>query len=346
MSKFALAMILALSAWVLGCATAGAPVARCTGSPSGDAVVATTRDGPITEAELNREIARKPKVASQLYAIRRDALEGMILQRLVEEEAARRKETPEALVTSVAAAKPPTDAEVKQFFDERLAGGGYKLDEVKGQIVQHLTTERRKAALIAFLDDLKAKAHVAILLLPPKVDVATDGPSRGAEHPKVTIVEFSDFQCPYCKAQEAALHRILAEYPRDVRLVFRDFPLDIHPDAQRAAQAGACADEQGKFWPMHDILFEHASALGASDLSRYARDAGLDGPKFDRCLASGETEKRIEASREEGERDGVEGTPALFVNGRPLPGATSYEDLKAAVDEELADAGHAKGGTR
>jgi protein-disulfide isomerase len=233
----------------------------------------------------------------------------------------------------------PTDADIKKFFDEHVASSGYKLEDVKGQIVEHLTAEQRKTVLVAFVERLKAKAQVEILLKPPRAEVEARGPSKGVENAPVTIVEFSDFQCPYCQRQEDALHKILTDYQGRVRLVFRDFPLDIHPDAEKAAQAAGCADDQGKFWPMHDKLFENQASLGVDMLKKYAREAGLDGHQFDSCLDTGAAKKRVEKSLQEGMHAGVDGTPALFINGRMLAGATSYDELKAAVDEELAGGG-------
>ena len=303
--------------------------------------VATLQGGEITAQELDREIASKPKLARQIYELRRDALEGMLLQRLVEGEAARRQLTPEALLESELKkhAPPPTEAEIKAFFDERLAGSGYKLDEVRAQIVEHLAAERRKAALVTFLEDLKAKAKVRILLPSPVVKVEGTGPEKGPVAAKVTLIEFSDFQCPYCQKQEDALHRILADYPTDVRLVFREFPLDVHPDAAKAAQAAACADDQGKFWPMHDALFQHQGALSVDKLKGYARGAGLDGARFDSCLDSGKSQPKIDRDLKDGEQAGVEGTPAIFVNGRLLSGASSYEELHRAVEDALHGSG-------
>lgn len=303
----------------------------------GARTIATLSGGAITEFDLDRQIAAKPKLARQIYEIRRDALEAMILQRLVEGEASRRKVTPEVLLEAEVQKKvaPPTEAELKRFFDERLAGSGYKFDEVHGQIVEHLQAERRKAALVAFLERLKAKAHVQILLPAPRVDVAGTGPSRGLPSAKITLIEFSDFECPFCQKQEDALRRLLAAYPTDLRLVFREFPLDLHPDAMKAAQAALCADDQGKFWPMHDALFQGQSALGVDKLKSYARAVGLDGPRFDSCLDSGKTKPRIDRDQQDGEEAGVEGTPAIFVNGRMLSGATSFEDLRQVIEDAL-----------
>jgi protein-disulfide isomerase len=308
---------------------------------SGNDVVATTNLGPVTAAELDHAIASRPKLARQIYEIRHDALEGMILQRIVEAEAARRKTTAEKLVSEEVGkgVTAPSDADIKRFYDEHVASSGYKLEDVKGQIVDHMVAERRKAALVAFVDKLRASAQVKLLLKAPRTEVEAHGPSKGAETAPVTIVEFSDFQCPYCQRQEEALHRILTDYKGQVRLVFRDFPLDIHPNAEKAAQAAACADDQGKFWVMHDKLFENQGALEVDKLKSYAREAGLDGKQFDLCLDKDSTKERVDKSQQAGEHVGVEGTPALFVNGRMLSGATSYEELKAAVDEELASGG-------
>ncbi|MHB8418985.1 MAG: DsbA family protein [Myxococcales bacterium] len=301
--------------------------------------VATSTLGTLTEGDLDRAIAGKPKLAKQLYELRHEALEDLLLQKLVEAEAAKRKTTPEQLLTEVMTkAGAPTDAEVQAFFDKHLSGSGYKLGDIKGQLAERMAAERRQAAIGAFLTDLKSRAKVHILLEPPRVHVEAQGPSTGDPGAKVTIVEFSDFQCPYCRRQEDALHRILTDYRGKVRLVFRDFPLDGHPDAAKAAQAGACADEQGKFWPMHDKLFENQDALSVANLKSYARELGLDGGKFDACLDGDRTLPRIQQSLSEGEKAGVDGTPALFVNGRMLSGATSYEDLRAAVEDELAAA--------
>jgi protein-disulfide isomerase len=319
----------------VACASASA-VAKPEPSP---APLATTDLGNFTESDLDAAIAAKPKLAKQLYELRREALENLVLQRLVEAEAKKQATTPQDMLEKiVAGAGAPSDAELQKFYDEHLKTSGYKLADIKEQLAEKMTAERRQAAVGGFLDELRQRAHVRILLAPPRVKVAATGPSKGEATAPVTIVEFSDFQCPYCKRQEDALHKILTDYPGKVRLVFRDFPLDGHPDAAKAAQAAACADAQGKFWNFHDKLFDNQAALGVSDLKSYARQEGLDGKKFDACLDGDEMRARVDENLHEGEAAGVDGTPALFVNGRPLSGATSYEDLKAAVDEELATA--------
>jgi protein-disulfide isomerase len=299
--------------------------------------VATLAGTRITAEQLDQDLATRPKLAKQVYDARREALEAMILDHLLRAEAARRGVSPDVLLQDEVEKKaiPPSDLEVQRFYDQELAGSGYKLEEVRSKVAGHLMVSRRQAAFDALIEGLKAQSDVRVLLQAPKVSVSTIGPSRGPEHASVTIVEFSDFQCPYCQKQQEALKQLLADHPKDVRLVFRDFPLKMHPNAAAAAEAGACADEQGQFWAMHDLRFENRENLATADLKRYARTAGLDGPRFDACLDSGKTQPRIAASLEEGERVGVEGTPALFINGRMFTGATSYAELKQTVDEEL-----------
>jgi protein-disulfide isomerase len=318
-------------------------LAGCAGSKAvlcpdpGSAAVATIGVTKITADQLDKDLATRPKLSKQVYDAKSEALESMIVDRLLRAEAARRGISPEALLQVEVEKKtaPPSDIEVQRFYDQELAGSGYKLEEVRTKVAGHLIVSRRRAAFDALVENLKSQADVKILLEAPKVSVSATGPSLGPENASVTIIEFSDFQCPYCQKQQEALKQLLAEHPKDVRLVFRDFPLKMHPNAAAAAEAGACADEQGRFWAMHDLLFENRENLATTDLKRYARTAGLDGPQFDGCLDSGKTQARIAASLEEGERVGVEGTPALFINGRMFSGTTSYTQLKQTVEEEL-----------
>jgi len=194
-----------------------------------------------------------------------------------------------------------------------------------------------------FLSGLRAKADVRILMEPPRLRLAVgDDPTRGPADAPVTIVEFSDFQCPYCSRATATLKKLETAYPGKIRLVYRDFPLvQIHPNAARAAEAAACANEQGKFWPMHDVMFEHQDKLGEADLKQSAASLGLDAAKFDQCLESGRYTGQWKKDTAEGEQYGVSSTPAFFINGRLVVGAQPFESFARIVDEELARAGRA-----
>lgn len=172
---------------------------------------------------------------------------------------------------------------------------------------------------------------------PPVEDVSVAGqPTRGPDNAKVTIVEFLDFECPFCKRyNDETLPRIEATYGDKVRFVVRNFPLAIHPAAEKAAEAGECAYAQGKFWEYHDLLFKNQSALDVDSLKRYARDLQLDGARFDTCLDGGEGAAQVSQDVGEGDRVAVSATPTFFVNGHRLVGAQPYEQFKSAIDAAL-----------
>jgi protein-disulfide isomerase len=185
------------------------------------------------------------------------------------------------------------------------------------------------------LRELRQRYNVAIALEAPKVNVSTDNdPVRGAKDAKVTIIEFSDFECPYCRRVQPALKRLLEEYDGRVRLVFRDFPLNIHKNAQKAAEAAQCAAEQDKFWPYHDKLFE-ATALSPDDLKKYAGELELDTDKFNACLDAGQYAQEVADDMKDGQEAGVNSTPSFFINGQPLSGAVPYERFQEIVDAAL-----------
>ena len=168
--------------------------------------------------------------------------------------------------------------------------------------------------------------------------VSTDAaPVRGPANAPVTIVEFSDFECPFCKRAHPTLTQLLKDYPGKVKLVYRDFPLEsIHPQARRSAEAARCAEDQGKFWDYYDVLFSESPKLSPDDLKRYAAQVGMDVKKFDECVAAGVHKATVQRDLDEGTRLGVNGTPAFFINGRSLSGALPLEAFARIVDEELS----------
>jgi protein-disulfide isomerase len=171
-----------------------------------------------------------------------------------------------------------------------------------------------------------------------KVDVPADAPSFGPKNAKVTIVEWSDFQCPFCSRVTPTLKQIKEAYPKDVRVVFRHQPLSFHPNAKPAAEASMAAHEQGKFWEMHDKLFSNQSALDRATFEKYAQELGLDMAKFRAALDSGKYRAKVEADAAAGAAVGANGTPTFFVNGREFVGAQPFANFKKVIDEELARA--------
>src|SRR6185436_1904052 len=169
-------------------------------------------------------------------------------------------------------------------------------------------------------------------------EVASD-PSRlrGSSSARVVIVEFSDFQCPYCRSVLPTLKNLLAKYEGQVSLSFRDLPLrDIHPQAESAAQASRCASEQGKFWEYHDLLFENPNKLNPEGLAEHARTLKLDDKQFDSCLSSGKYKVQVEQDRQLGLRVGINGTPGFVVNGNLLNGNQPQDAFEKIIQAELA----------
>lgn len=166
-----------------------------------------------------------------------------------------------------------------------------------------------------------------------------DAPVRGDPGAKIAVVEFSDFQCPFCSRSVATLNQIAEAYGDRVRIVFKHLPLGMHPNAPAAHAAAEAAHRQGKFWPMHDKIFANQKEMSAEKYREYAREIGLDLKRFDRDAADAAVKQRIDADAAEAARLGVNGTPAFFVNGRYLMGAVPFEEIKALLDEDLGKKG-------
>jgi protein-disulfide isomerase len=317
--------------------------AKASGSETSN--VATVGGRTITRSELeNRVRAKLIEVDNERYEALREGLDEMIAEELVTQEAKARGVTPDALVETEITAKTaePTDAEVQKIYDDNKQQlGTQTLEQTKPRIVEYLKQQKQEARRTEFVNELKAKHKTTIALKPPLIDVATAGrPERGggAKAP-VTIIEFSDYQCPFCKRAEDVVDQVMKTYGDKVRLVFRDYPLPFHPNARPAAEAANCANAQGKFWPYHQKLFANQSALAADNLKTYAKDLGLDGAKFEQCLADDKSIKTaIDKDVSDGEKVGVNGTPAFFINGRMLSGAQPFEKFKEIIDDELASA--------
>ena len=321
----------------------GVPSASAAESAKTDGgTVATVGDRTITRTELEDHVrAKLIEIEGERYDALHEGLEEMIADELVKLDAKARGITPEQLEKQEVTDKvtAPTDAEIQKVYDENKAQlGAQTLDQVKPRIVEYLKDQRAEERKAAFIDELKKKYKTTIALRPPVVEVATAGrPERGggAKAP-VTIVEFSDYQCPFCKRAEAVVDEVMKTYGDKIRLVYRDFPLPFHPNARPASEAANCANAQGKFWDYHAKLFANQSALSEDNLKTYAKDVGLDSAKFDQCLAQKPYKGAIDKDIEDGTKAGVNGTPAFFVNGRVLSGAQPFDKFKEVIDDELA----------
>jgi protein-disulfide isomerase len=318
---------------LLACAPV-APAIRCP-EPAKE-IAATIGGQPVLQSEVDQ------LVAHQLYETRANALDQLVADRVLEAAArAEHLEPMEFLRREVEKQVPrATTAEAKDFYDQNKdqLPAEFKVkswDELEPLLIDALTGERRKRAASDLLEELKKKAQVKILLQAPRVEVAAEGPSRGPAGAPITIVEFSDFQCPFCAKAQPVLERVMKAYPDKVRLVFRDFPLSFHSNAARAAEAGHCAHEQDKFWLLHDWIFQHQGDLDEQQILSAASKLGLD-QRFSVCMASHKYRQAVADNQAAGEKAGVSGTPAFFVNGEMLSGAQPFEKFQEVIDRQLA----------
>jgi protein-disulfide isomerase len=305
----------------------------------------------ITSAELEKaahgEVAKlEAQAAEQLYNARSQALDAIIEKRVLDAKAKAENTTPEKIIEREVTSKmaPPPEGEVRAAYDKMVAQGRPlpPFDQVKAELTNFLKERKAEQARKAYVDTLRQAAKVEVLLPPlllPKVEVAAEGPAIGDQQAPVTIVLFSDFQCPFCGRAEDTVKKVLDTYKGKVRLVFRDYPLPFHERAQKASEAAHCAGDQGKYWQMHDKLFANQQALSVPDLKSHAKGLGLDVARFDKCLDSGEKAKLVEASKKAGDEAGVNGTPAFFINGHPLTGLREFAEFKSIIDYQLAGGG-------
>jgi protein-disulfide isomerase len=300
-------------------------------------VIASDRDKFLQERhaydiEMRRIQATQDRAYHDLL---QDALDRLLDQRALELEAKARGLTKEHVLAEV---KVPavSEQESKAFYEEHKGQIRQTYEASVPQIIQYLAAQHNAEAMRQFHDALRAKHGVVAALPPYRAPVEASGPVRGPSEAPVTIVEFGDFQCPFCKQAEAALSEVLARHPQDVRLIFRNLPLTtLHPMAGNAAEAAVCADRQGKFWAMHDAMYANQNALSVEGLQGTAKGLGMEPDGFRACMGEDVTTARIQADVDAASALGVESTPMFFVNGRPLDGAVPADKFEAIIAEEL-----------
>jgi protein-disulfide isomerase len=295
-------------------------------------------DTTITLQEVDAE-ANLTQVRQQEYEIRKQTLEAMLNEKVLEKEAAARGISQEELLKKDVTDKvaDPADAEVAEFYEKNKARyGAQTKEQAAPQITAQLRTGRLLDAQRAYLKSLRQKHKARILLEPPRVAVAIgDDAARGPARAPITIVEFSDYQCPYCSRAEVTIEEVLKKYPDKIRLVYRHYPLKFHNNAETAAMGAECAGEQGKFWEMHKAMFANQAKLAAADLVETAGGIGVDKDKFKACLDSGRHREGVQKDFQEGQEYGVTGTPTFFINGIPMVGARGVEAFAEIIEAEL-----------
>ncbi|MEM7481344.1 MAG: thioredoxin domain-containing protein [Acidobacteriota bacterium] len=337
--------------WVLPACSAPSTgaVASADGSGGGDEVMATVMGENITAADVKEQASdRLDQVETQLlscqatakqqrHQVMESAIQQILENRMLEAEAEEKGVSVEDLQKAEIADKVTevTDAEVDVWYTENQARVQRPKEQVAGQIKQYLQNERQQTARADYMKGLRKKYSARVLLDAPRVEVAATGPSKGPDDAPVTIIEFSDFECPFCSRVNPTLAQVREEYGDKVRIVFRQFPLSIHANAQKAAEASLCAHDQDKFWEMHDLMFEKQRELGVDQLKAQASQLGLDTEAFNECLDSDKYAQAVKDDMKAGAQAGVSGTPAMFINGRSLSGAVPFEQVAKVIDDEL-----------
>ena len=312
-----------------------------------NAVVATVGDHKISEKDLDAKLkvqldemrAKLEKQVDQMIEtksknddFRRQTLESMTDEYLLEQAAKGDNLSVDDYIKKESSGKNGvTDDAAKKFFDQNKGNSPVKFDQIKPQLLTMLNKQ-------ALMERLRKKEPVKILLEPTRVAVNSGGhPTRGSKDAPVTIVEFTDMQCPYCKAIEATLKQLRDKDGAKIRLVHMDYPLPFHAHAMDAANAARCANEQDKFWQYRDAVFADQAKLAPADLKATAKSLGMDSAKFDACFDSGKYDAQIKADQAAGEKVGVDGTPAFFIDGRQLTGAQPLPKFQELIDDELAN---------
>ena len=306
-----------------------------------DRVLAKINGENVTSGDIEDNL--KPVIFSaqqQIYNLRKKELELRINDVLLEREAQKRGITTKALLDAelVSKAKKIGETDAQAFYDANKEKINGEFAQVKTQLIAYLQEQQQGSAEIAFADQLRKTATIQIFITapePPVYSISTDDqPVKGNKSAPVTIIEFTDYQCPTCAQQQPIIEDLMKEYGDKVKLVIRDFPLNQHPDAFKAAEAAEAAREQGKYWEYIAILFQHQSALGVDKLKEYASQLNLNRDKFDAALESGRLADSVRRDIQDGMKLGLNSTPTIFINGRKVNEKTR-EALKAAIEASL-----------
>ncbi len=300
-------------------------------------VIAEVSGQKLTLGDLQQHQGGKLLQARyQYYMNQRKALDQLIDDKLIDMEASRRHLSTDQLLKTIVYKdiKDPTEDQLQVYYEGMESNESY--EAVHDRVLEHIRELRRDKARAAFVKQLRSDASVQVLLAPPFADVdLKEAYFHGSKNSPVTLVEFADYECPYCQKITPEMQKLEKEYGDRLAVVYKDFPLPMHRSSQKAAEAARCAGEQGKFWEYHDVLF-YSKQLQVDDLKAHARVLKLDGDRFDKCLDEGTEAEAVKKSLGEAQKLGLTGTPSFFVNGHFFSGAADYTILKEMVDLQLA----------
>ncbi len=303
----------------------------------GDAVLVELKGAQITQADLE---LKRPEAMFQarttFYEAERKVLIDLVDEYLLEQQAAKEGlAVPQLLERHVNATigQDPSEEALRVYYEGVDTKEPY--EAVRPKILDAIRQRRIAKAKSTYLQSLRVQAPAIIRLAPPRAPISMkDVAVRGPANPRITLLEFADYECPYCQQIQPILNRIETEFKGEVAFAYKDYPLGMHPDAPKAAEAAHCAGAQGKFWEYHDLLFE-SKRLDMASLKSDARDLKLDTAAFEICLAKDQTAGLVKESSSEAQTLGLQGTPTLFVNGRYVSN-TTYEGIRGVIAEELS----------
>jgi protein-disulfide isomerase len=300
-------------------------------------VISEVNGEKITRAELEKKFQNQlHQVRYQVYQAEQKALDQLVDEHLLADEAKRRNISVDKLLEIEVSSKvkDPTEDQLEVYYEGLNSTEPFA--SVRDKILEHIHNLRLTKVHAAYLEKLRTNANVLITLAPPAAEIEVDNNYRlGPKDAPVRLIEFADYECPYCVKAYPAIKKLREEFGDKISMIFKDLPLPMHADAPKAAEAARCAGVQGKYWEYHDVLFS-SGALGIPQLKQNARDLGLDGARFDKCLDSGEQQVAVNRDFNEAQQLGLTGTPSFFLNGEFFTGALDYSTLRSMVEKELA----------
>ena len=283
------------------------------------------------------------ELESKLFELKMNRVKGLVLKNLIDNDPRKGSLSEEQFVEKyIVSGVKVSDADVQAFIKERKIPEQHINDQLKDRIQKFIIQGKTQELVDAWLDDQIAKTPVEVYFSEPQQPVfdvkVGDAPILGNKNAKITLVEYSDFQCPYCAKGSKIMHEIKKKYGDKVKVAFKNFPLPFHKQAKGAALAGLCAQEQGGnyFWKLHDFMFDNQSKLDSNSLKEVAaKFQGFDRTKFNDCVDKNKYMAKVDADIQEGQNLGVKSTPTFFLNGKIINGALPVEEFSKLIDAEL-----------
>jgi protein-disulfide isomerase len=300
-------------------------------------VVARVSNTDLTVGDLQQKEGGKLLQAEyQYYVNERKALDDLIDSRLLADEARRRNIPLDQLLNTEVykGVKDPTEDQLEVYYEGLDTQQSY--ESIREEVLNHIRELRRTKARAAFVANLRKEAKIDVLLLPPSADVNLSAAyENGSRSAPVVLVEFADYECPYCQKVNPQIQQLKKEYGDNLTVAYKDFPLPMHHGSEKAAEAARCAGEQGKFWEYHDVLF-YSQLTTIDALKQHAQTLKLNQEAFNTCLDSGKEASAVKSDLDEAQSLGLTGTPSFFVNGHFFSGVVDYQALKDIVNQQLS----------